>query len=397
MKKKVIIGAGIVLFIAIVVILNVKRGEEKKSVDAEVVKADSIVSRVRVEGTLKAENQVGIGSDVLGRLTKILVKEGDRVEKGTLLCTIDPRTYDARLAQARAQLRASQSRLAKAELDVGRYSQLLEEKLVSEEEYEGIRTQYDIYKAQVESEEFAVREARENLNKTTLRSPIAGEIVSLNKEEGEMVVMGTIGTPGSVIMIIAERSKMFVRAMVDETEIVRVEVGQEAEVEVDAFPDTTFSGHVARIGGMPVMDASASDQAVSFPVEVALEPGVTKLYPGMSATCNIVVARKDSVLLVPYSSLGRREVEDEEKDILFTVESGVAKMKTVKIGVTGDKEAEIKEGLSLGDTVLVGPYKTLRDLKDGDRVKVELKKDKGKDKEKDKDDADRDERDNESL
>jgi len=341
MKKKVIIGAGIVLFIAIVVILNVKRGEEKKSVDAEVVKADSIVSRVRVEGTLKAENQVGIGSDVLGRLTKILVKEGDRVEKGTLLCTIDPRTYDARLAQARAQLRASQSRLAKAELDMGRYSQLLEEKLVSEEEYEGIRTQYDIYKAQVETEEFAVREARENLNKTTLRSPIAGEIVSLNKEEGEMVVMGTIGTPGSVIMIIAERSKMFVRAMVDETEIVRVEIGQEAEVEVDAFPDTTFSGHVARIGGMPVMDASASDQAVSFPVEVALEPGVTKLYPGMSATCNIVVARKDSVLLVPYSSLGRREVEDEEKDILFTVESGVAKMKTVKIGVTGDKEAEI--------------------------------------------------------
>lgn len=397
MKKKVIIGAGIVLFIAIVVILNLKRGEEKKSVEAEVVKADSIVSRVRVEGTLKAENQVGIGSDVLGRLTKILVKEGDRVEKGTLLCTIDPRTYDARLAQARAQLRASQSRLAKAELDVGRYSQLLEEKLVSEEEYEGIRTQYDIYKAQVETEEFAVREARENLNKTTLRSPIAGEIVSLNKEEGEMVVMGTIGTPGSVIMIIAERSKMFVRAMVDETEIVRVEVGQEAEVEVDAFPDTTFSGHVARIGGMPVMDASASDQAVSFPVEVALEPGVTKLYPGMSATCNIIVAKKDSVLLVPYSSLGRREVEDEEKDILFTVESGVAKLKPVKIGVTGDKEAEIEEGLSLGDTVLVGPYKTLRELKDGDRVKVELKKDKDKDKEKDKDDADRDEGDNESL
>ncbi|TET47600.1 efflux RND transporter periplasmic adaptor subunit [candidate division TA06 bacterium] len=397
MKKKVIIGAGIVLFIAIVVILNLKRGEEKKSVEAEVVKAASIVSRVRVEGTLKAENQVGIGSDVLGRLTKILVKEGDRVEKGTLLCTIDPRTYDARLAQARAQLRASQSRLAKAELDVGRYSQLLEEKLVSEEEYEGIRTQYDIYKAQVETEEFAVREARENLNKTTLRSPIAGEIVSLNKEEGEMVVMGTIGTPGSVIMIIAERSKMFVRAMVDETEIVRVEVGQEAEVEVDAFPDTTFSGHVARIGGMPVMDASASDQAVSFPVEVALEPGVTKLYPGMSATCNIIVAKKDSVLLVPYSSLGRREVEDEEKDILFTVESGVAKLKPVTIGVTGDKEAEIEEGLSLGDTVLVGPYKTLRELKDGDRVKVELKKDKDKDKEKDKDDADRDEGDNESL
>lgn len=390
MKKKVIIGAGIVLFIAIVVVLNVMKGEESKEVEAETARVDSIVSRVRVEGTLKAKNQVGIGSDVLGRITEIFVKQGDRVEKDAVLCTIDPSTYRSRLAQTKAQLRASRSRLAKAELDVKRYSQLLKEELVSEEEYESIKTEYDILKAQVESEGYAVREALENLNKTTIRSPIAGEIVSLNKEEGEMVVMGTIGTPGSIIMIVAERSKMFVRAIVDETEIVRVGIGQKAEIEVDAFPDTTFPGQVAMIGGMPVMDGSASDQAVSFPVEVALEQGVSGFYPGMSATCNIIVAEKDSALLVPYSSLGRREVEDEERDILFTVESGVAKMKTVKIGVTGDKEAEIKEGLSLGDTVLVGPYKTLRDLKDGDRVKVEMKKEE----EKEKDDVDRDEGDN---
>lgn len=386
-RKKLFIGIGAVLFIAIVVILNVKRGEEGKSVEAQVVEADSIVSRVRVEGTLKAENQVGIGSDVLGRLTKVFVKEGDRVKKGALLCTIDPSTYQARLAQTKAQLRASKSRLAKAELDVERYSQLLNDKLVSEEEFEGIRTQYDIYKAQVETEEFAVREALENLNKTTIRSPIAGEIVSLNKEEGEMVVMGTIGTPGSVIMIVAERSKMFVRAMVDETEIVRVEVGQEAEVEVDAFPDTTFLGHVARIGGMPVMDASASDQAVSFPVEVALEPGVARLYPGMSATCNIVVARKDSALLVPYSSLGRREMDDEEKDVVFAVEGGTAKLRGVKVGVTGDKKVEIEKGISLGDTVLIGPIKILRELKDGDRVKVDVKKEKEEKEDKEKEES----------
>jgi len=390
MKKKILIGIAIVVLVGVVIILNVARKEEGKDVEAEVAKTDSISSSVRVEGTLRAENQVEIGSEVMGKITRIAVKEGDRVKRDDLLCTIDPSTYEARLAQAKAQLRISESRLGKAELDMKRYSQLLKEKLISKEEYERVKTDHEILKAQVESGEYVVREALENMKKTSIRSPTSGEVVSLNKEEGEVVVMGTIGTPGSIIMTVAERSKMFVRAIVDETEIVKVRIGQKAEVEVDALPDTMFPGRVVRIGGMPVRDLSGSEQAVNFPVEVALEGGNTDLYPGMSATCNIIVARKDSVLLVSYAALGRRKVEEEEKDVVFVSEGGIAKMKPVKIGVTGDKNAEIVDGISLGDTVLVGPYKILRGLKDDQKVKVKLKEDKEKD-------ADTDEGDNEEL
>lgn len=376
MRKKILIGIGILAFIIVVVVLNLRRGGDAKRVEGQVVKTGSITSEVRVEGTVKAENQVDIGSEVMGKIVKISVKQGDRVKKGDLLCIVDPSTYEARLAQAKARLRVSESRLRKAEMDMRRSTQLLEEQLISAEEHERMKTEYESAKAQVEVDRFAAREAQENLNKTTVRSPIAGEVVSVAREEGEMVVMGTIGTPGSVIMTIAERSKMFVKAMVDETEIVRVRIGQKAETEVDAFPDTTFPGEVVRIGGMPVRELG-SEQAVNFPVEIELKAGSPVLYPGMSATSNIRVAEKDSVVLVPYTALGKRKFGEEEKDALFAARGGVATLKPVKIGVTGEKGAEIEEGIGLGDTVLVGPYKILKELKDGDKVKVELKEESG--------------------
>ncbi len=373
MKRKILIGTGVFVFIVVVVILNLRRGGDAKDVEGQVVKTGKVVSEVRVEGTLEAENQVEIGSEVMGKIVTIRVKEGDRVKKGDLLCIIDPSTYEARLAQANARLRVSKAKLQKAELDMRRSSQLLEEKLISDEEHERMDTEYESMKAQVEVDQSAVREALQDLNKTTLRSPIGGEVVNVAREEGEMVIMGTIGTPGSVIMTIAERSKMFVKAIVDETEIVKVRIGQKAETEVDAFPDTTFPGEVVRIGGVPVTGVGGSEQAVNFPVEVELRSGTSELYPGMSATCNIRVAEKDSALLVPYTALGKRKIDEEEKDVLFLAEGDAARLKPVSIGVTGEKEAEIEEGVNLGDTVLVGPYKTLKDLKDGDKVKIEFK------------------------
>ncbi len=390
MKKKLIAAAVVVVLVIVVVALNMKGGGQSKTLDAEIVKTDSIVSRVRAEGTLRAENQVEIGTEVMGRITRIAVREGDKVKKGDLLCKIDPSTYAARLSQAKAQLRISESRLGKARLDVERYSELLNDRLVSQEEFERIRTEYDVLKAQVETGQFAVSEAQENLNKTTLRSPVDGEVVGLNMEEGETVVMGIIGTPGSVIMTIADRSAMFVRAIVDETEIVKVKVGHKATVEVDAYPDTTFSGEVVRIGGMPVRDYGGTEQAVNFPVEVAVEGEETGLFPGMTAACDITVARKDSAVVVPYGALGRRKVDDEEKDVVFTVSDGEAKMVAVRIGVTGEKNAEILEGVVPGDTLLVGPYKALRELEDGQAVKAKLEK-------KETANADKNEEDNEGL
>jgi HlyD family secretion protein len=393
MKKRLIIAIVVVLLIAVVVVLNYTGGGDRKSVDAEIVEVDSVVSWVRVEGLLRAENQVEIGTEVMGRVTEIAVREGDKVEKGDLLCRIDPSTYRAKLSQARAQLRISESRLRKAELDMERYTKLLEENLISQDEFEQIETDCEIVKAQVETGQFAVSEALENMNKTTIRSPVRGEVVGLDMEEGETVVMGIIGTPGSVIMTVADRSKMLVRALVDETEIIKVKPGQRATIEVDAFPDTTFEGEVARIGGMPVTEYGSSEQTVNFPVEVTVKGRETGLFPGMTATCNIVVAKKDSAVVVPYGALGRRKVDEEERDVVFVGESGKAKMVPVEIGVTGDKEAEITDGVNAGDTLVVGPYKTLRELKDGQGVKYSVQE-KKEEKQEDEGDADRDEGDN---
>jgi HlyD family secretion protein len=390
MKKKLIATAVVVLLIIVIVVLNTRGGGRGKTLDAEIVEADSITSWVRAEGTVRAENQVEIGTEVMGRITKITVREGDRVKKGDLLCKIDPSTYAARLSQTKAQLRISESRLEKAKLDVVRYSELLKDALVSQEEFERITTECDVLRAQMETAQFAVSEAQENLNKTALRSPVDGEVVGLNMEEGETVVMGIIGTPGSVIMTIADRRAMFVRAIVDETEIVKVKVGQKATVEVDAFPDTTFGGEVLRIGGMPVSNYGGTEQAVNFPVEVAVEGEETGLFPGMTATCNIIVARKDSAVVVPYGALGRRKVDEEETDVVFVIRNGEAKMVGVKIGVAGEKNAEIAEGVALGETLVVGPYKALRELKDGEAVKAKLE-------EKERADADKDEGDNKDL
>lgn len=373
MRKKIFIGVGIVVFILLVVILNLRRGGDRKAVEGKVVRSGSIASEVNAEGTLEAENQVEIGSEVMGKIVRISVKEGDQVEKGDLLCLIDASTYQAKLDQARARLRVSRSRLNKAELDLRRSAQLLKEELISDEEHERMKTEQEALLAQVEVDEFAVKEALESLEKTKMKSPIKGEVVSVLKEEGETVVMGTIGTPGSVIMTVAERAKMLVKAIVDETEIIKVEIGQRVEIEVDAFPDTSFDGEVVRIGGMPATGVGGTEQAVNFPVEVEFLETDPKLYPGMSATCNITVAEKDSALLVPYTALGKRKVDGEERDIIFLAEGGVAKLTPVKIGVTGEKEAEIEEDVSLGDTVLVGPYKSLKELEDGDLVKVEFK------------------------
>jgi HlyD family secretion protein len=392
MKKKAIIGIVVVVLIGVIVVLNYRGGGDRKPVDAEIVSTDSVVSWVRVEGVLRAENQVEIGTEVMGRVTEIAVREGDKVKKGDLLCRIDPSTYRARLSQARAQLRISESRLEKARLDVERYGKLHDESLISQEEFERVKTEYDIAEAQLETGQFTVSEALENLNKTTLRSPVQGEVVGLNMEEGETVVMGIIGTPGSVIMTIADRSRMLVRAMVDETEIVKVKPGQRATIEVDAFPDTTLEGEVARIGGMPVTDYGGSEQAVNFPVEVTVKGKETGLYPGMTATCNIVVAKKDSVVVIPYGALGRRKVEEDEKDVVFIAEAGSAKMVPVKIGVTGDKQAEVVDGVTSGDTLVVGPYKTLRELKDGQAVRYAVEE--KKEEKEESGDADKDEGDN---
>jgi len=195
----------------------------------------------------------------------------------------------------------------------------------------------------------------------------------VNKEPGEMVVVGTINTPGSVILRVAKLDTLLVEAGVDETEIVRVRVGQPVRVRVDAFPDTVFQGRVVRIAGSPGgagnLLGSTGGQGVSYPVRVLVE-GSPPLLPGMNATCEIVVAHRDSTLVIPFTAVGRRKVEGRERDVVFRITGGRAVLTPVKLGVAGLREVEVVHGLQAGDTVAVGPFKVLKSLEDSTEVTI---------------------------
>ena len=297
------------------------------------------------------------------------------VRKGDTLCVIDPSTYIARVEQVRSRLLADLSRLRKAEADLNRIKKLHEQGLVSDATYEESVSNFESLKAQASVDSFSLKEALESLKKTVITSPINGEVVAVYKEEGEMAVVGTVNTPGSVIMVVADRSRMLVSALVDETEVVQIRKGQKAKVSIDAFPDSTFDGKVVRIGGVPEKSLiSGQTEGVSYPVEIELV-GSGRLLPGMSAVADIVVAEKDSALLLPFPAVGSREVEGKRRDVVFVIKEGVAHLTPVKLGISSERFVEVLEGLHEGDTVAIGPYKTLQNLKDGDKVKVKgLKK-----------------------
>lgn len=372
-KKKLLIIVGAVVLVLIIVLLNLKRGRSVSKTDAVVAKKDNIISNVRAEGTLKALNQVQIGSDVMGRIVKIKVEEGDKIRKGDTLCIIDQSTYVARLRQAKSSLILAQAKIAKAKEDLRRSEELFKNHLISEEQYEKEKLNYEMAKAEAELSHEYYNEARENYNKTIITSPADGEVLQINKEEGEMVVMGTISTPGSVIMTIAERSKMFVKALVDETEVIKIDPGQPAVITIDALSDTTFEGEVTRIGGIPEKTGYGLEEAINFPIEVEIMGTHKKLYPGMSATCEITVDIKDSVVVIPYPAVGRKKIEGDERDVVLLVKEKRVKVTPVKLGLTGEKGVEIVDGVAVGDTVLTGPYKILRSLKDGDKADVKIR------------------------
>ncbi|RKY95992.1 MAG: hypothetical protein DRQ06_02470 [Candidatus Hydrothermota bacterium] len=369
--KRILIALGVILIIALFVFLNLKKSGKALTVKVETVKKQKVVRIVRADGEVRARNQVEVGSDVMGRIVRILVSEGDVVERGDTLCLIDPSIYEAKVNQLEARLMSDKARLSKVEKDYIRAKKLWRRGLISESAFEEIKANYNTTLAQMRADSFALEEAREDLSKTVITSPVSGEVMRVYKEEGEMTVVGTINTPGSVIMVVADLSEMQVAARVDESEIVSVKPGQRVRVKVDAHPDHEFTGKVLRIAGIP--QSQLGQEGVSYPVVVGIESPDKSLLPGMSASCEIEVAVRDSALAVPLPAVGKKKVEGEMRDVVFRVKGGIAELTPVELGITGEKVVEVVSGLSEGDTVIVGPFKVLRSLEGGEEVKTELK------------------------
>jgi HlyD family secretion protein len=350
---------------------------------------------------------VDVSADITGRITKIAVREGDLVTLSQFLLQIDPTVYQANLQQAQATMASGQAAAVQAKANQDQSERALRRtkelhttspNLVSQEQLEQAQTAFDIAQAnltaaehQVEQARAAVQSARDNLRKTTLIAPMTGRVTRLAVEEGEVAVPSTFSKDIGLLLTVSDLSVIQAKVKVDETDVVRVRLGDSVDVSIDAFPDTSFIGRVTKVSNSSVRDATSAatgqnDRAVDYEVEVTLDKPPADIRPDLSATARIVTDTRKAVLSIPIIALTVRENKPvstelrpvdttaahrkKEAEGVFVVKDGVATFRPVKVGIAGDEYFEVTDGLKAGETIVAGPYQAIRDLKEGALVRA---------------------------
>jgi len=425
MKKKNTLKylLGIVVILIVFVIIGKKAGwfgkPEVIQVSVEKPMKRTITESITANGKIQPEIEVKISPEVSGEIIELPVKEGDFVEKGTLLCRIKPDTYISYKERAIAAVNTSKARLAQTEAQLAqqqlafdRSKTLYDQKAISEADFEAAKTNFVVVQSDVKSARFAVesseaslKEADENLRKTTIYAPMSGTISKLNVQLGERMV-GTAQFSGTEVLRIADLGRMETRVDVNENDIVRVKMSDTAYVEVDAYIDRKFKGIVTQIANSASVQGASSDQVTSFEVRILLLEDSYKdlinsrnpspFRPGMSTTVDIRTQTKTNILTVPIQAVttrsdsidnnaasGLTEVSDQQvnqaaptfkpselKEIVFIVKGDSAKQVIVKTGIQDNIYIEIKEGLTGEEEVVSAPFSAIsRKLKDGKLIK----------------------------
>jgi HlyD family secretion protein len=452
--QKVGIGLGAVAVAAGIVIFSINQANKGVVTvqTAKVAKQDSLVSVVTASGEIKPTTYTNITAQGFGRITEILVKEGDHIKKGDRLllqenvqanadvqaqaATINSnqsgvQAADASFKAAQADLTMQQANLERAKLDYDRGQGLLKDGLIPKQDFDQRKNAYDAAVASVDSSKAKVmaqkaqlEQGRANLDqskavlvrtkdvlsKTTYVSPINGIVSYLPVKVGEYVVLGMQNATGSFLMTLSDMSIITSEVKVDETDVVNVRTGQEADVTIDAVPGKTFKGKVTEIGSQAVLRTSglattqtttSNQEAKDFKVVVTLENPPDNLRPGLSTTAKIKTAEKKGVVAIPIQALAvrsRKDLEeaaknnkkdsgnvtlaapaptaqgDPKKDEVqgvFVVNGKKAAFRPVETGISGVTDIEITKGLQAGDEIVVGSYKALRTLKPEASVKVD--------------------------
>jgi HlyD family secretion protein len=440
----------IIISVAVIVLLVVARkvgwigGDENLKVAIDQVTTETITETVSASGKVQPEIEVKIAADVSGEVVELYVKEGDVVKKGAMLAKINPEIYvsaldrvsasvsssKANLESARSRFKQSESQFIKTELTYNRNKKLFDEGVISASEFEAIKSAYEVAKADVEaatqaisaavygvqSAEASLKESREKLNKTTVFAPVDGTISKLSVEQGERVV-GTEMMAGTEVLRLANLNEMEVSVDVSESDIIRVNIGDTAVVDIDAYLNRTFLGVVTSIANSANTSVTgmSTDQVTNFSVKIRIirdsyadlippdKPNYSPFRPGMSATVEIQTRKAAGVMAVPIQAVTTRDTvlrasskevkrkdEQEEKgsseikeeknaasskapvqECVFVHKDGVVSLRTVKTGIQDNTFIQILEGLEKGEEVVTGPYNAIsRLLKDGDKVQV---------------------------
>jgi HlyD family secretion protein len=407
---------------------------------------------VTASGEIKPRNYINLGANAQGPITELLIKEGDRVRKGQVVARIEHiqpaadveaqraavasavadanafeaalKTQDQAIATAQATLDKSKSDLELARLNFERYDQLYKQQLIARQEYEQMKATFTSGEATVRASAAQVSQAQAQraqmtaqlasaqrritqaeagqtrladvLAKFDVVAPIDGMVTNLPVRVGETVVPGIQNSAASTVMTIADMSLITAEVKADETDIVSVQVGQEATITIDAMPNRVFRGKVIEIGNTAILrssglaasqSATSSQEAKDFKVVIALDDPPDEIRPGLSCTAKIVTATRRDVLSIPIQALTVRKkseletasgvpsarAQSEEVQGVFLVNNGRAEFRKVETGITGPSDIEVTAGLQPGEEIITGSYKVIRTLRNQARVVVDNK------------------------
>ena len=394
-KKKVWIPLLTLFIIIMGYFISSSSDEKELRVEAELVQSREIVQKVNASGKIQPEEAVQITSTITGWITEITVIEGDTVEPGQHLISIDEKQIRPRYNNAVSQVKSSEANLRKVQSQMDRTQSLFSQKLISKQELEQIEASYQIALSQSEQANANLLSAEDELSKTRLTAPKYGIVTSITKEEGEMAVGGMFN-PG-VLMIVADLSKMEVEVDVNENDVINIEIGDTSEIEIDAYPDTIFYGVVSEIAHTAQStNMGVQSQVTNFKVKVRMISVPEKIRPGMSSTVNIITETLSAAIAIPIQSLTSRPENyadtinedktedkwnrrgDDEKsynkfkpvDVVFVLEDEFdeekapadkkfAKARPIVIGISSENHYSVKSGIQLGEMIVTGGYRTL--------------------------------------
>ena len=429
----IVLSLVIVAALVLTVVAALRRKEPAITVQTEKISRHNITETVVANGKIYPVLQVHISPEVSGEIIALPIREGQFVHRGDLLLKINPDVYLASLNQAKATYESSVAakdtavaNLEKAETDFKRNEELFKRKLLSESDYIGFKVARDVAKAQLESandqvnvSEAAVDNAQDELNKTTIVSPLDGTVTTLNSQLGERV-LGTAENVGTDIMTISDLSQMEAWVDVGEMDIVHLEAGQKATLDVDSFKDRKFAGVVTAVAdasegldsgaGESMASSSSSSStgqsATQFQVRIRITDK-ENFRPGMSVSAEVETRSCSNAIAAPIASVTTRTISSKTKpsvaagtntvptnaviaandpantsklekkssdakkpvDVVFVVHGDHVKAVPVKIGISDDNYWEITDGLKEGDEIVVGGYQAInRDLDDGKRI-----------------------------
>ena len=386
-NRKWVALIGIVLLVTAPVAIKMARSGKAKAVEAQQVTARVLSPSILASGTLVYESEVRLVSEVIGRVQQVLVREGDRVTRGQLLLRLDPATSLAEIARLEAAQRQSELNIQRQQVSLAsqqtkwkRYQALRTQGIVDANTFEDIATQRDLAaveldtsRALLQQTRAQMKEARERLAKTELRSPIDGKVTAVFIEAGETAVPSANSIAGSDLMIVADTANLYAEVNVDETDVARVGVGQHAKIVPAAFPDKAWKGIVEQVAISP---RQKTGQSKSYPVKIRLAASTeVQFHPGMSCRAEVTTRSTEAgkKLAVPVQAVRYADADAKNEKVkasVFVIVDGKARQRDVETGIADDEYIEITRGVQANERIVIGPSKTLRFLREGEQVAV---------------------------